>query len=108
VALFATIMMLFIIFLGVMYWSEYNGNPLVQKLGVNGSYIEVKRSGSGSSARFFLQLAQTGTSSGAVNRNARLLTPIGGMVAMLLMLLGEVVPGGVGSRTLHIYLPLRS
>jgi len=96
-ALYATIMMLFIVFLGVMYWSEYNGNPLVQKLGVNGSYMEGKevRFGIGSSVLF--AVSTTATSSGAVNTMHDSLTPIGGMVAMLLILLGEVLPGGVGS-----------
>ncbi len=96
-ALFTTMMMLFIVFLGVMYWSEYNGNPLVQKLGVNGSYMEGKevRFGIGSSVLF--AVSTTATSSGAVNTMHDSLTPIGGMVTMLLILLGEVIPGGVGS-----------
>jgi K+-transporting ATPase ATPase A chain len=95
-ALYATIMMLFIVFLGVMYWSEYNGNPLVQP-DVNGSYMEGKevRFGIGSSVLF--AVSTTATSSGAVNTMHDSLTPIGGMVTMLLILLGEVLPGGVGS-----------
>ena len=57
-ALFTVIMMIFILFLGVMYWSEYNGNPLTQKLGVNGSYMEGKevRFGIGGSVLFACQL----------------------------------------------------
>ncbi len=96
-ALYATIMMLFIVFLGVMYWSAYNGNPLVQKLGVNGSYMEGQevRFGIGSSVLF--AVSTTATSTGAVNTMHDSLTPIGGMVALLLILLGEVLPGGVGS-----------
>ncbi|MCZ7398788.1 MAG: potassium-transporting ATPase subunit KdpA [Candidatus Methanoperedens sp.] len=95
-ALFTTMMMLFIVFLGVMYWSEYNGNPLVQP-GVNGSYMEGKevRFGIGSSVLF--AVSTTATSTGAVNTMHDSLTPIGGMVTMLLILLGEVIPGGVGS-----------
>jgi K+-transporting ATPase ATPase A chain len=96
-ALYATIMMLFIIFLGVMYWSEYNGNPLVQKLGVNGSYMEGKEVRFGIGGSVLFAVSTTGTSSGAVNSMHDSLTPIGGMVTMLLILLGEVVPGGVGS-----------
>jgi len=96
-ALFTTIMILFILFLGVMYWSEYSGNPLVQKLGVNGSYMEGKevRFGIGSSVLF--AVSTTATSTGAVNNMHDSLTPIGGMVTMLLILLSEVLPGGVGS-----------
>ena len=96
-ALYATIMMLFIVFLGVMYWSEYNGNPLVQKLGVNGSYMEGKEVRFGIGGSVLFAVSTTGTSSGAVNTMHDSLTPIGGMVAMLLILLGEVLPGGVGS-----------
>ncbi len=96
-ALFTTIMMLFIIFLGVMYWSEYNGNPLVQKLGINGSYMEGKEGRFGIGGSVLFAVSTTATSSGAVNTMHDSLTPIGGMVAMLLILLGEVIPGGVGS-----------
>jgi K+-transporting ATPase ATPase A chain len=96
-ALYATIMLLFVVFLGVMYWSEYTGNPLVQKLGVSGSYIEGKevRFGVGSSVPF--AASTTAVASGAVNTMHDSLTPLGGMVPMLLILLGEVVPGGIGS-----------
>ncbi len=96
-ALYTTIIMLFIIFLGVMYWSEYNGNPLVQNLGVNGSYMEGKEVRFGIGGSVLFAVSTTGTSSGAVNTMHDSLTPIGGMVAMLLILSGEVVPGGVGS-----------
>ncbi len=96
-ALFTTMMMLFIIFLGVMYWSEYNGNPLVQKLGVNGSYMEGKEVRFGIAGSVLFAVSTSATSSGAVNTMHDSLTPIGGMVAMLLILLGEVLPGGVGS-----------
>lgn len=96
-ALFTTMMMLFIVFLGGMYWSEYNGNPLVQKLGVNGSYMEGKEVRFGISGSVIFAVSTTATSSGAVNTMHDSLTPIGGMVSNLLILLGEVIPGGVGS-----------
>ncbi len=95
-ALFTTMMMLFIIFLGVMYWSEHNGNPLVQP-GVNGSYMEGKEVRFGIGGSVLFAVSTTATSSGAVNTMHDSLTPIGGMVTMLLILLGEVIPGGVGS-----------
>jgi K+-transporting ATPase ATPase A chain len=96
-AIFATMMILFIAFLGAMYWSEYDGNPLVQKLGVNGSYMEGKevRFGIGGTALF--AVSTTATSTGAVNSMHDSLTPIGGMVTMLLILLSEDIPGGVGT-----------
>jgi K+-transporting ATPase ATPase A chain len=96
-ALYATMMMLFIVFFGVMYLSEYTGNPLVQKLGVSGPYMEGKevRFGVGGSVPF--AASTTAVAAGAVNTMHDSLTPIGGMVPMLLILLGEVVPGGIGS-----------
>ena len=39
----------------------------------------------------------TGTSTGAVNAMHDSLTPIGGLVPMFLMMLGEITPGGVGA-----------
>ncbi len=96
-ALFTTMMMLFIVFLGMMYWSEYSGNPLVQKLGVNGSYMEGKEVRFGIGGSVLFAVSTTATSSGAVNTMHDSLTPLGGMVTMLLILLGEDVPGGVGS-----------
>ncbi|VVB92126.1 Potassium-transporting ATPase potassium-binding subunit [uncultured archaeon] len=95
-ALFTTMMMLFIVFLGVMYWSEYSGNPLV-KPGVNGSYMEGKEVRFGIGGSVLFAVSTTATSSGAVNTMHDSLTPIGGMVTMLLILLGEDIPGGVGS-----------
>lgn len=96
-ALFTTMMMLFIVFLCVMYWFEYSGNPLVQKLGINGYYMEGKETRFGIGDSVFFAVSTTATSSGAVNTMHDSLTPIGGMVPMLLILLGEVIPGGVGS-----------
>ena len=96
-ALFAAMMMLFILFLGVMYWSEYSGNPLVQKLGVNGSYMEGKEVRFGIGGTVLFAVSTTATSTGAVNAMHDSLTPIGGMVTMLLILLSEDIPGGVGS-----------
>ncbi|MCZ7356375.1 MAG: potassium-transporting ATPase subunit KdpA [Candidatus Methanoperedens sp.] len=95
-AIFAAMMLLFIVFLGVMYWSEYSGNPLVQP-GVNGSYMEGKEVRFGIGGTVLFAVSTTATSTGAVNAMHDSLTPIGGMVTMLLILLSEVVPGGVGS-----------
>jgi len=49
------------------------------------------------SGSILFALSTTATSTGAVNTMHASLTPIGGMVAMLAILLGEVLPGGVGS-----------
>ncbi len=96
-AIYAAMMILFISALGAMYWAEYHGNPLVTKLGVQGIYMEGKEVRFGLGPSVLFSTATTGTSCGAVNNMHDSLTPIGGMVPLWLILLGEIVPGGVGS-----------
>ena len=73
------------------------GNPLVGALGVSGpTAMEGKevRFGIANSALF--ATATTAASCGAVNAMHDSLTPLGGLIAMLQIMLGEVVFGGVG------------
>jgi len=96
-ALLAVMLAILVLAFGVLYHAEGSGNPLVAKLGVHGANMEGKevRFGAGTSALF--AIATTGTSCGAVNSMHDSLTPIGGMVPLSLILLGEVAPGGVGT-----------
>jgi K+-transporting ATPase ATPase A chain len=96
-ALLAVMLAILVLAFGVLYHAEGNGNPLVATLGVHGANMEGKevRFGAGTSALF--TVATTGTSCGAVNSMHDSLTPIGGMVPLSLILLGEVAPGGVGT-----------
>ncbi|MCI0565168.1 MAG: potassium-transporting ATPase subunit KdpA [Nitrososphaera sp.] len=96
-AIYVTMLLIFILALGTMYWAEYEGNPIVQNMGVQGPYMEGKevRFGLGESVLF--ATSTTAVSCGAVNNMHDSLTPIGGMVPMSLILLGEVIFGGVGS-----------
>lgn len=96
-ALLAVMLAILVLAFGVLYHAEGNGNPLVATLGVHGANMEGKevRFGVGTSALF--TVATTGTSCGAVNSMHDSLTPIGGMVPLSLILLGEVAPGGVGT-----------
>jgi K+-transporting ATPase ATPase A chain len=96
-AIFTAMMFLLVMAVGTLYWAEYSGNPLLQKMGVAGINMEGKevRFGTGWSALF--ASATTGTSCGAVNTMHDSLTPLGGMVPLMLILLSEVVFGGVGS-----------
>ncbi len=85
--------------------NEQLGNPAFTALGVDqsvsstqsGGNMEGKetRFGIGSSALF--ATATTGTSTGAVNAMHDSLTPLGGLVPLVMMQLGEVAPGGVGT-----------
>jgi potassium-transporting ATPase potassium-binding subunit len=95
--LFAAMLILLAVAAGCMYGAEIAGNPLVTKMGVAGRYLEGKevRFGVGGSSLF--AVLTTATSCGAVNALHDSFTPLGGMTAMIMMLLGEVVLGGVGS-----------
>jgi K+-transporting ATPase ATPase A chain len=96
-AIYTAMFLLFALALGSMYLAELHGNPLVQKLGIEGFHMEGKdvRFGLGGSVLF--STSTTATSCGAVNNMHDSLTPLGGMVSLVLILLSEVVFGGVGS-----------
>jgi potassium-transporting ATPase potassium-binding subunit len=96
-AIYAAMMIIFITALGAMYAAEYHGNPLVTKLGVQGVYMEGKEVRFGLGPSVLWSCSTTGTSCGAVNNMHDSLTPLGGMVPLWLILLGEIVFGGVGS-----------
>ena len=82
---------------GVLQWMETSGNPLVTKLGVESMNMEGKEVRFGMAGSNLFTVATTGTSCGAVAAMHDSLTPIGGMVPLSLILLGEIVFGGVGS-----------
>jgi K+-transporting ATPase ATPase A chain len=96
-AIYAAMMIIFIAALVSMYAAEYYGNPLVTKLGVQGAYLEGKEVRFGLGPSVLWSCSTTGTSCGAVNNMHDSLTPLGGMVPLWLILLGEIVFGGVGS-----------
>jgi K+-transporting ATPase ATPase A chain len=96
-ALLAAMLVLLVSAIGVMYWAEARGNPLVAKLGVQGAYLEGKETRFGVAGSVLFSTATTATSCGAVNAMHDSLTPLGGLVPLSLILLGEVVFGGVGT-----------
>jgi K+-transporting ATPase ATPase A chain len=89
--------LLLVVSFGVLQWAEVSGNPLVAKLGVQGVNMEGKDVRFGMAGTNLFTVATTGTSCGAVTTMHDSLTPMGGMIPMSLMLLGEIVFGGVGS-----------
>ena len=91
--------MVFILVLafGVLQWAEATGNPLLAKLGVSGANMEGKEIRFSLPGTNLFEVATTGTSCGAVSAMHDSLTPLGGMMPLSLMLLGEIVFGGVGS-----------
>ncbi|KAA0893297.1 potassium-transporting ATPase subunit KdpA [Oryzomonas rubra] len=95
--LLGVMLALLIISFGVLQGVESSGNPLVAKLGVQGANLEGKEVRFGLAGTSLFEVAATGTSCGAVAAMHDSLTPIGGMVPLGLILLGEIVFGGVGS-----------
>jgi K+-transporting ATPase ATPase A chain len=85
--------------MAVVWWAEAQGNPLLATLGVDPAFgnMEGKEVRFGQAMSALFVAVTTGLSCGAVNTMHDSLTPLGGLVPMVLMQLGEVLPGGVGS-----------
>lgn len=83
----------------VIYASETAGNPLLAASGVDPSSgnLEGKELRFGQALTALYIAATTGLSCGAVNAMHDSLTPLGGMVPLFMIELGEILPGGVGS-----------
>jgi len=104
-ALLAAMTVLFVALLGVCVSQEQSGNPALGKLGVDQSASELHAGGNmeGKETRFGIvnsalwATATTAASNGSVNSMHDSYTPLGGLVPMWLMQLGEVIYGGVGS-----------
>ena len=81
------------------YAAESAGNPLLHALGVNQAQgnLEGKEVRFGTALSALLNVGATGTSTGAVASAVDSFTPLGGLVPLFLMQLGEVTPGGIGS-----------
>jgi K+-transporting ATPase ATPase A chain len=98
-AIFAVMGLLFLAGTTVLYWSEAAGNPLFAHLPLNhlAGNMEGKevRFGIANSALF--STITTDASCGAINTTMDSLTPLGGMVPMINIMLGEIIFGGVGS-----------
>jgi K+-transporting ATPase ATPase A chain len=98
-AIFAVMAVLFLAGAATLYASEAAGNPLLAHLPLDqaAGNMEGKevRFGIANSALF--ATITTDASCGAVNTTHDSLTPLGGMVPMVNMMLGEIIFGGVGS-----------
>ncbi len=96
-ALLGVMLLLLITAFAVLQTVEANGNPLLAQLGVQGANMEGKEIRFSLPGTSLFTVATTGTSCGAVSAMHDSLTPLGGLVPLSLILLGELVPGGVGS-----------
>ncbi len=100
-AILAAMTLLFVAVLSAGLWAETRGNPHLAALGVDQSVargsMEGKETRFGVVNSVLWASATTAASNGSVNSMHDSFTPLGGLVPMVLMQLGEVVYGGVGS-----------
>lgn len=97
-AILGCMLVLFALGLGVSLWAEYQPNPALSALPVEQSApLEGKESRFGTTASVLWAVTTTAASNGSVNAMHDSLNPLSGMVAMINMMLGEVIFGGVGA-----------
>ena len=102
-AVFAAMAILFLAGVTTAYWAEARGNPLMH--GVAQQTTETQAGGNmeGKEVRFgiantaLFATATTDASCGAVNGMHDSFTPLGGMVPLVNIMLGEIIFGGVGA-----------
>jgi K+-transporting ATPase ATPase A chain len=102
-AVFAAMTILFVAGFAVCYWAEAQPHPLLHNVDQkttllnSGGNMEGKEVRFGISQSALFATITTDTSCGAVNSAHDSFTPLGGMVPLVNIMLGEVVFGGVGS-----------
>jgi len=104
-AVLAAMTVMFVIAVVVITPAEQAGNPLIAALGVDqtasslqsGGNMEGKETRLGINGTSLFTVVTTSASCGAVDNMHDSLTPLGGMVPLVMMQLGEVVFGGVGT-----------
>ncbi|MEM5318023.1 potassium-transporting ATPase subunit KdpA [Paraburkholderia sp. JHI869] len=105
VAVLAVMTVAFVVAVGCVLSAEQSGNPMFTTLNVDqhasalqaGGNMEGKETRFGIAQTGIFVVATTAASCGAVNAAHDSLTPLGGLVPMLFIQLGEVIFGGVGS-----------
>jgi K+-transporting ATPase ATPase A chain len=104
-AVLAAMVVVFVATLTLAVGAEQSGNPLLAKQGVDQTASATQAGGNmeGKETRFGIvnsalwATATTAASNGSVNSMHDSFTPLGGLVPMWMMQLGEVIFGGVGS-----------
>jgi len=104
-AVLAAMTVIFVVMVGVCEWAESRGNPRHAAAGADVVASDVQPGGNmeGKEVRFGVvnsalwATATTAVSNGSVNAMHDSFTPLGGLVPLFMMQLGEVVYGGVGS-----------
>jgi potassium-transporting ATPase potassium-binding subunit len=98
-AILAAMGVLFVAGVSVAYWAEAQANPAFAAFGVDGlaGNMEGKETRFGIAASALFATVTTAASCGAVNAMHDSFMPLGGMIPMINMMLGEIIIGGVGA-----------
>jgi K+-transporting ATPase ATPase A chain len=102
-AVFSAMAVLFFVGVTTAYWAESRGNPLLAGVDQRASLIQPGGNMEGKEVRFgiansaLFATVTTDASCGAVNGMHDSFTPLGGLVPLVNIMLGEVVFGGVGA-----------
>lgn len=96
-AILAAMTTIFLIGVGITYWQEAAGNPVLHQLGAMGGNMEGKEVRFGIAASALFSVVTTAASCGAVNAMHDSFTALGGLIPLFNIQLGEVVVGGVGA-----------
>lgn len=105
-SIFGAMGILFLIGLSLCFWAESNGNPLLEQVGLNQSMgsMEGKETRFGVAQSAMFTTVTTSFTTGTVNNMHDTLTPLGGMVPLLHMMLNVVFGGkGVGLMNMIMY-----
>lgn len=96
-AILVAMLILFIPFLCIAVIAEEQGNPAFTSMGIVGGNMEGKEIRFGIVNSALWATATTAASNGSVNAMHDSFTPLGGLIPLWMMHLGEIVFGGVGS-----------
>ena len=95
--IFGAMTLLFVTGFVTSQLAEAAGNPLIHQLGASGGYMEGKEVRFGVDGAGLSLTVATDSGAGASNFAYDTLSPIGGLVAMIHMQIGEIIYGGIGS-----------
>ncbi len=96
-ALYAAMSIIFLVGVLVCYWAEGSGNPQFAGLGLDPANMEGKEVRFGIPNSALWAVATSDASNGSVNAMHDSFTPLGGLIPLLNIQLGEIIYGGVGS-----------
>ena len=105
-SIFAAMSILFVIGLGICFWAESQGNPALAEVGLSQSMgsMEGKEVRFGVAQSALFTTTTTSFTTGTVNNMHDTLTPLGGLIPMLHMMLNVVFGGkGVGLMNMILY-----